>query len=180
MSADERRQEVLRAAAAAFAAGGYEATTTEDVAQRAGISQPYIFRLFGSKKQLFLAVAEACFARTVETFEKAAGGLSGGAVLEAMGKAYGELIRDPTVLLVEMHAFTAAASDPDIRRLAQRWVRKVWELGATTSGLGPDSVRGWFAQGMLCNVVAALGLGQVDEPWARQLVTGEADHEPRY
>ena len=173
MSADERRQEVLRAAAKAFAAAGYEATTTEDVARRAGISQPYIFRLFGSKKQLFLAVAEACFARTVETFERAAEGLSGGAALEAMGLAYVELIQDPTVLLVQMHAFTAAADDKEIRRAAQEGMRKVWETGSAASGLGPEAVRGWFATGMLLNVVAALGLDDLDEPWAKELAVKE-------
>jgi AcrR family transcriptional regulator len=173
MSAGERRQEVLRAAAKAFAAAGYEATTTEEVAQRAGISQPYIFRLFGSKKQLFLAVVESCFARTVETFERAAEGLSGGAALEAMGMAYVKLIQDPTVLLVQMHAFTAAADDKDIRGVAQRGMRKVWDTGIVASGLGPDAVRGWLATGMLLNVVAALGLGDLDEPWAKELALKE-------
>ena len=70
MSAEERREEVLRAAAVAFADGGYQGTTTQDVADRAGISQPYIFRLFSSKKELFLAVVEDCFKRTDRTFAK--------------------------------------------------------------------------------------------------------------
>lgn len=170
MSAEERRHEVLRVAASAFAAGGYAAATTEDVARRAGISQPYVFRLFGSKKKLFLAVVQACFARTVETFENAAAGLSGDAALEAMGMAYVELIRDPTVLLVEMHAFTAAAGDSDIRRAAQRGMRKVWETAMAASGSGPEKVRSWLATGMLLNVVAALNLENLDEPWARELL----------
>jgi AcrR family transcriptional regulator len=170
MSAEERRSAVLRAGSKAFAAGGYEATTTEDVARLAGISQPYIFRLFGSKKELFLAVMEGCFARTVETFEKAAAGLSGEAALEEMGHAYVELISDPTVLLVQMHAFTAAANDPDIRRAAQRGMRQVWQTGLEASGLDPQHVQGWLATGMLLNVAAALGLRDLDEPWARELL----------
>lgn len=168
MSADERRDEVLAAAAAAFAEGGYRGTTTEDVAQRAGISQPYIFRLFGSKKQLFIAVVEACWERTLGTFKKAAEGLSGEEALMAMGLAYAELISDPVSLLVQMHAFTASAYEPDVRRAAQRGMRLVWETAEEASGLGADALRAWLATGMLCNVMAALGVAELDEPWARQ------------
>lgn len=169
MSADERREEVLRAAAACFAEGGLQGTSTEDVADRAGISQPYIFRLFGSKKELFVAVVERCFQRTVATFEKAAEGLSGEEALHAMGTAYGELVSDPEVLLVELHAFTAAAHDEEVRRVAQKGMRTVWSVAAKASGLEPELLRQWLAMGMLCNVVAALSLDQLDEEWARQV-----------
>jgi AcrR family transcriptional regulator len=177
MSAVERRHEVLRAAAAAFAEGGYRGTTTQDVAERAGISQPYIFRLFDSKKELFLEVATACFERTVATFKKAAEGLSGEDALRAMGYAYWELIRDPVALLVQMHAFTAAAHDSDIRLVAQRGMRKVWETAASCSGMDAASLQSWLASGMLCNVIAALHLEDLDEPWAKQVMP-EEDHCP--
>ncbi|MGD0808211.1 MAG: TetR/AcrR family transcriptional regulator [Acidimicrobiales bacterium] len=177
MSADERREEVLRAAAAAFADGGYQGTTTQDVAERAGISQPYIFRLFSSKKELFLAVVEDCFKRTDRTFAKAAEGLSGDEALHAMGMAYVELIRDPVNLLVQMHCFTAAAGDPEIRLVAQRGMRKVWETAARASGAGDEALRSWIAMGMLCNMVCALGIEELDEPWAKQMVPSDkADH----
>jgi AcrR family transcriptional regulator len=174
MSADERRGEVLQAAAVAFAEGGYRGTRTEDVARRAGISQPYIFRLFGSKQELFIAVVEACFQRTIVTFEKAAEGLSGEEALKAMGAAYQELVRDPVGLLVEMHAFTAAVHDPEVRRTAQRGLRGVWEVAAKASGLDGEALRPWLAAGMLLNVTAALGLDHLDEPWAQELAEGGA------
>jgi AcrR family transcriptional regulator len=170
MTADERRQEVLRAAAAAFAEGGYKGTTTEDVARRAGISQPYIFRLFSSKKELFMAVAQACFERTVASFKRAAEGLSGVEALHAMGHAYYELVHDPVMLLVQMHSFTAAVHDPEIRRVAQRGMREVWQTAAEASGLDADDLREWLSIGMLCNVVAALGLETLHERWAEQLI----------
>ncbi len=173
MSAEERREEVLRAAAVAFADGGYQGTTTQDVAERAGISQPYIFRLFSSKKELFLAVVEDCFKRTDRTFARAAEGLSGDEALYAMGMAYIELIRDPVNLLVQMHCFTAAAGDPEIRLVAQRGMRKVWETAASASGASDEALRGWLAMGMLCNMVAALGIEELDEPWANQMVPSE-------
>ena len=177
MSAEERREDVLRAAAAAFADGGYQGTTTQDVAARAGISQPYIFRLFSSKKELFLAVVEDCFKRTERTFVKAAEGLSGDEALHAMGMAYTELIRDPVNLLVQMHCFTAAAGDPEIRLVAQRGMRSVWETASRASGASDEALRNWVATGMLCNMVAALGIDELDEPWAKQIVpTGKMGH----
>jgi AcrR family transcriptional regulator len=178
MSAEDRREEVLRAAAAAFADGGYQGTTTQDVADRAGISQPYIFRLFSSKKELFMAVVEDCFKRTDATFVKAAEGLSGEDALRAMGMAYGGLIRDPVNLLVQMHCFTAAAGDPEIRLVAQRGMRKIWETASRASGANDEDLRQWVATGMLCNMVAALGLEELDEPWAKHLVLDERTTEP--
>jgi AcrR family transcriptional regulator len=169
MSAEDRREDVLRAAAAAFAEGGYKGTSTEDIAARAGISQPYIFRLFGSKRELFIAVVENCFRRTVATFDKAAEGLSGDEALAAMGHAYSELIRDHTMLLVELHAFAAAAQDELVRQAAQKGMHDVCQAASRASGVDAECLREFVARGMLCNVVAALGLDQVDEPWARQL-----------
>jgi AcrR family transcriptional regulator len=177
MSAEERRGEVMRAAAAAFADGGYRGTTTQDVAERAGISQPYIFRLFSSKKELFLAVVEDCFERTERTFVEAAQGLSGDEALDAMGMAYAELIRDPVNLLVQLHCFTAAAGDPDVRLLAQRGMRRVWETASRASGASDEALRNWVATGMLCNMIAAIGLEELDEPWARQITpSGKTGH----
>lgn len=169
MSADERRALVVRAATAAFADGGYAGTSTEDVARRAGISQPYVFRLFGSKKELFLEVVQACFRRTAAAFESAAEGLEGPEALAAMGAAYSELVKDPELLLVEMHAFTAAVHDESVRDVARDGMRLVWEVASRSSGAGPGELQSWLAMGMLINVVAALGLEDLDEPWARKV-----------
>ena len=54
MSAEERREMVLEAAVAGFAVRGMAGTSTEDVARSAGISQPYLFRLFPTKKACLL------------------------------------------------------------------------------------------------------------------------------
>jgi len=71
MTADERREQVIAAAVHEFAEQGYAGTSTEDIARRAGISQPYLFRLFGTKKQLFLAAVERCFQETLAGFRAA-------------------------------------------------------------------------------------------------------------
>ena len=72
MSADERREAVLEVAIAEFAETGLQGTSTERIAAGAGISHPYLFRLFGTKKELFLACVERCFDRTRHAFEEAA------------------------------------------------------------------------------------------------------------
>src|SRR5712691_10341042 len=95
---DERREEILDAALEEFAERGYHGASTEDIARRAGISQPYVFRLFGTKKELFRAVVARCFRETLEMFQRAAEGLRGEEALAAMGEAYRELLRDRTRL----------------------------------------------------------------------------------
>src|SRR6266704_4726963 len=114
MPAAERREQVLEAAVAEFAARGLAGTSTEDVARRAGISQPYLFRLFPTKKALFLALVERCYRRVEDAFAAAAGDLAGDAALEAMGDAYERLLDDRTLLLLQMQAY-AACDDPEIR-----------------------------------------------------------------
>src|SRR5256885_16964296 len=114
MPAAERRELVLDAAVAEFATHGLAGTSTEDVARRAGISQPYLFRLFPTKKALFLALVERCFRRGQDAFTGAAGDLAGDAALEAMAHAYELLLGGRKLLLMQMQAY-AARDDPEIR-----------------------------------------------------------------
>src|SRR3974390_1253685 len=107
MPAAERRELVLDAAVAEFAIHGLAGTSTEDVARRAGISQPYLFRLFPTKKALFLALVDRCFRQVAETFEAAAAGRTGEDALDAMGDAYHRLLEDRTLLLLQMQAYAA-------------------------------------------------------------------------
>src|ERR671935_1900521 len=98
-TAAERREAVLDAAQVEFAARGLHGASTEEIAKRAGISQPYVFRLFGTKKELFKATVARCFRETLETFQRAAEGQRGEDALHAMGHVYvDELIADRTRL----------------------------------------------------------------------------------
>src|SRR5690348_14243510 len=112
MKADERRETVLAAAVAEFGARGLAGTSTEDVARAAGISQPYLFRLFPTKKALFLALVERCFRQVAAAFEAAAADRVGEDALEAMADAYHQLLEDRTLLLLQLQAY-AACDDPD-------------------------------------------------------------------
>ena len=91
-TAEARREAVIAAARREFAQHGLHGASTDRIAREAGISQPYLFRLFGSKKELFLAVNEACFARTLEVFRDGRRGTAGADALAAIGAAYRNLI----------------------------------------------------------------------------------------
>src|ERR1700722_17198973 len=105
LSAAERRNDVLDAALVEFAERGLEGTSTEDIARRAGISQPYLFRLFGTKKELFKATVSRCFRETLELFQRAAEGKRGEDALPAIGRAYmEEMLTDSVRLRGQMRA----------------------------------------------------------------------------
>jgi AcrR family transcriptional regulator len=164
MSAAERRALVLDVAVAEFAAHGLAGTSTEDVARRAGISQPYLFRLFPTKKALFLALVDRCYRRIQDAFTAAAGDRTGEEALMAMADAYERLLEDRTLLLLQMQAY-AACEDPDIRAATRAGFKKLWELVERLTGLPFQAVVDFFAVGMLMNVAAAMDLPAVDERW---------------
>jgi AcrR family transcriptional regulator len=164
MTAGERRESVLEAALIEFSARGLDGTSTEHVAHRAGISQPYLFRLFPTKKALFLALVERCFQRVADTFTAAASDRVGEEALEAMVDAYEELLGDRTLLLLQMHAY-AACDDLEIRTATRASFRRLWLLVERLTGLPFERVTEFFAMGMLINVAAALDLPAVDERW---------------
>jgi AcrR family transcriptional regulator len=166
MTAGERREAVLEAAVAEFAAGGLAGTSTEGVARRAGISQPYLFRLFPTKKALFLALIQRSFGQVADTFEAAAADKVGEEALTAMGDAYHRLLDDRTLLLLQLHGY-AACGDPEIRTATRDAYKRLWLLVERVTGLPYERVVEFFAMGMLMNVAAAMDLPAVDERWTR-------------
>lgn len=168
-TADERRTEITAAAAIEFARRGLDGATTDRIAERAGVSQPYVVRLFGTKKALFLAVANRAFERVAAAFRAAAVGAEPHERLEHMGAAYVALLSDRDELALQLQLY-AAAYDPEIRACVATRFAQLHELCAELSGAGPEQLRAFMAQGMLCNVAAALDMPQIawDENWARE------------
>jgi AcrR family transcriptional regulator len=165
MPAAERRELVLAAAITEFARGGLEGTSTEVIAERAGISQPYLFRLFPTKKALFLAAVERTFERATQILVDAAGDLRGEEAMAAMGDAYRTFLQERTLLLTQMHAF-AACDDDDVRALTQTSFGKLWLAVADATGTSDEELVNFVAHGMLLNVAAAMDLTSVmDLPW---------------
>jgi AcrR family transcriptional regulator len=167
-SADERREEIVALAIEQFAIGGYRGTSTEAIARAAGISQPYLFRLFGTKRDLFLACHEVCDARIIETFRAAARGVPRSEALRAMGRAYVDLLADRTMLLFQMQSY-AACSDPVIQDSVRAGYGEIVKEVTRLSGARPEEVWQFFSHGMLLNVIASLDLAPIagTEEWAR-------------
>ena len=175
LSAAERKDDLLVAAMIEFAERGLEGTSTEDIARRAGISQPYLFRLFGTKKELYKASVTRCFRETLELFQRAAEGKRGEEALHAIGQAYmGQLATDRTRLRAQMQAY-AAADDPEIRAVVRAgygdlvaYVRRVGEADWPT-------VWRFFSNGMLLNVLASMQINDDPEPWMQDLLGAGKD-----
>ena len=131
------------------------------MALSAGVSQPYLFQLFRTKKGLFLATVRYAFARITWRLEESAkaahaAGLDTDQVLEAMGHAYIDMLaanRDQ--LRLQLHAY-AACSDPGIRNEVRAQFLELWDAVARASGADSDALYPWFASGMLINVIASI------------------------
>ena len=168
-SADERREEVLAVAVRHFAEGGYHGTSTEVIAREAGISQPYLFRLFRTKKELFLACTDRACEKVIATFRRAAADADPGDELQEMGHAYvHELLADRHALLMLMQGY-AAVADPEIQEHVRDGYGEVVDEVGRLSGATPDEVWSFFATGMLLNIITALDLGKIADRnrWAK-------------
>lgn len=173
-TAEERRETVLRTAVRAFAARGYYGTPTVDIAKEAGISQSYLYRLFPAKEDLFIAVVRRCFQLVRESFAEGVATAASAApqdVLEAIGDAYARLISDPDTLLLVMQA-QCAAQEPAIGEAVRSEYARLVEYVRAASGAADEEIQLFFARGMLCHLLVALGVPTVDARWARTLSDG--------
>ena len=180
-SAVERRAAIVAAGVDEFAAHGLAGASTDAIARKAGVSQPYVFQLFGTKKDLFIAVLRHGFERTRIAFEDAADRFDRGdrfgvdcpSPLGAMGQAYIQLLADRTLLLVQLQAY-AACSDPDVRAAVGEEFARLHRYVADRSGASAEELHAFFAEGMLLNVGAAIRLNGEPGTWSRDLWGGHA------
>jgi AcrR family transcriptional regulator len=168
-TAEERREEVLVAALEEFGEHGLHGTSTDTVARNAGVSQPYLFRLFGTKKELYLEVVRRCLRETLDLFQDAAAGKSGEEALDAMGLAYMGLLKDRRRLRAQMQAY-ADCDDADVREVVRAGYGELVEFVERVSGAEAERVRDFFAFGMLLNVFASMDLLDQQAPWAKRLL----------
>jgi AcrR family transcriptional regulator len=170
---DERRRAVLDAAVACFSGKGFYGTATHEVAEQAGISQPYIYRLFSNKQALFAAavdlVSELMESNLSSHVSQMASPPSTPTeALRAARMAYGALIEDRGLMKFLMHA-NCAADEPLVGDAVRRCYAKQVDLVGRLLGSDDESIRQWFGAGMLDNVVTTLRLAELDEPWARTM-----------
>ena len=178
ISKDERRREIIEAATREFAVGGLHGTPVGRIAKSVGVSQPYLFQLFGTKKDLFIAAVRDCFDRTEQAFERSGkpsreAGLRPEQILEEMGHAYVRLLlADRGILRLQLQAY-AACGDPDIQTVVRDNYGGLWQTVATLSGADPDEVHRWFAEGMLINVIASISNTSTMEGFFHSLMAGD-------
>lgn len=171
MSAEERRESVIRAAMSEFARGGYHGTSTEVIAKRVGVSQPYLFRLFPGKKAIFLAAAERCLEDSRRTFEKAAEGLEGEEALRSMADAYMRVIvEEPERLLMQMQMYVAVATaertgDRELGEAVRAGWMRLWDTVHLPLGADMEETTTFMAYGMLINCLLAMGFPPRHRVW---------------
>ncbi|HEY8842987.1 MAG TPA: TetR/AcrR family transcriptional regulator, partial [Gaiellaceae bacterium] len=151
---------------------GLDGASTEAIARSAGISQPYVFRLFGTKKELYMASVARCLRETLEAFQRAAEGKRGEEALHAIGTAYvEELLSDRTRLQAQMQAY-AACDDPEVCEVVRAGYGDLVAYVERVAGVAPEEISRFFAYGMLLNVIAAMDLKDSTEGWAQRLLDG--------
>ena len=159
-----------------FGEHGLHGTSTDKVARKAGVSQPYLFRLFGTKKELYLESVRRCLRETLELFQDAAAGNTGEEALKAIGKAYRGLLEDRTRLRAQMQAY-ADSDDPEVREVVREGFGALVDYVERVSGADPKRVRDFFAFGMLLNVFASMDLLDHPAPWAKRLLESCMEEE---
>lgn len=167
-----------------FSRTGYYATPVTEVAEAAGISPAYVFRLFDSKLGLFVAALEHCFARVLDALEQGVAAATTDdpdEVLAAMGDAYARLIADRELLMLQVHALSAG-DVPEIAAALREGYARVVTFAAARSGATEQAVQQFIAYGQLCHLIVAAGLEGMPQQWARTLTAGMAhpDHPGRF
>jgi AcrR family transcriptional regulator len=169
--ADTRREAIVEAALAAFAGAGFQATPVTAVAVRAGISQAYVFKLFPTKEELFVAAVERCFTQIEAVLEASVRTVAGAApddILYAMGDGYAGLIADRKMLMIQVHA-QSASDVPAIREVLRAGLKRIVSYVKQRSGASDEAVQRFIAFGQLCHLITTADIYDLGEDWARLL-----------
>lgn len=171
-TAEERREEILHAAVIRFGRTGLHGTSTEAIASDVGVSQPYLFRLFGTKKELFIAAVRWGFEHTTEVFREAGESASDPHdAFRRMGQAYERLISDRRFLGIQLQAY-ATTDDPEVRVVVeQSFGKMVMEIVRHTQAT-PQQLAAFLGRGMLLNVASSMGVLEAQTAWAGLIQDG--------
>jgi len=176
--AAERRDALIEAAVHNFAHGGLQGTKVSAIAADVGVAQPYVFSLFPTKRDLFLAAVDRCFEKVSALFRQAATDFDQNGPeepdedkLNAIGHAYMNAIADnPDQLLLQLQGYAACGDDPGIQTAVRRNYASLVLLARELTGVDDERLDGFFQMGMWCNVAAALGIEdfKADSGWVEK------------
>ncbi|MEU4460886.1 TetR/AcrR family transcriptional regulator [Nocardia fluminea] len=175
MTASERSAQVLEAAIRAFAETGYAATKTDEIARLAGVSQPYVIRLFGTKQQLFIACLLEVCTRIEQVFRDAeiAPGADTAEALRTLGHGYDVFLTERELPLILLHG-AAASADPAIGDHMRERFGRIYGLIGELTGADTLEARRFVATGMLLTIMTAMqvaGSEAIPLPWATEILT---------
>lgn len=162
--AAERRDALVRAAIHEFAHTGLHGTPVDRIAREVGVAQPYVFSLFGSKRELFMAAVERCFEDVGAWMTEAAAEFDPAVALPdtdqltAIGKDYVERLGSGgDHLMLQLQAY-AACDDPEIRDRVRSLYARLVDHVQTLTGADQERIDEFFRYGMWLNVAAAMGV----------------------
>ena len=172
MKAEDRRELIIESATAVFGDYGYYGTTTDQIARAAGVSQPYVVRMFGTKEKLFIEVLERALSLLMQSFRAALANDDGQPLMTRLGLSYIGLLAHRGLLLSLMHAFVLG-SDPVIGAKAREGFLQVYEFLRTEAGMTSNEAGLFLAGGMLSNTMIGLRMTDMDskDPIAHELLT---------
>jgi AcrR family transcriptional regulator len=129
LTAEARRQAVLDSACRVFARSSYRGATTAEIAREAGISEPILYRHFGSKRDLYLACLDEGWRGFRAVCEQAIAD-DPDRCLGAIADAY--MAKRARIRLVDLwiQALTEASEDSVIAAALRRQVREVHDFFA--------------------------------------------------
>jgi AcrR family transcriptional regulator len=177
--AAERRDALIAAAMEEFALTGLHGTPVDRIARRVGVAQPYVFSLFATKRDLFIAAVErgfemamAMFGKSADDFKQAHAGVEyeQEELLAALGDSYIELLAtNRSKLMLQLQAY-AACDDPVIREHVSAAYERLGVHIREITGIDGDGLNEFLSHGMWLNVQAALQSMDLDAAceWIRK------------
>ena len=176
LPASERRAALVDAALRTFAEGSYGGATTAEIARKAGVTEPILYRHFGCKRDLYFACLEEAWARVRSAIEEVVAAEEDPREWPLAAAKAVRRVRDHRTLPLHIwiQALGKAGEDPEIRRYLRRHLREVHaffagllrraqEAGAVPADHDPEA-EAWInlAVGLLRSVQDRLG-GVLDE-----------------
>lgn len=157
-TAGQRRADAVAAGMRIFADHGPTSTALQRVADEIGVSQPYVFRLFGTKRAFFLACIDEMQQRVREVLRDAVSAVAPGDELTAMRAGFRAMLADGVISGLWLQACAVARWDAAVAARCRDLISGVLEEAARLSEESPDRVEQALADGVLIMMLQAIGV----------------------
>lgn len=163
LTAEARREAVVDAAIREFGRNGLAGASADKIASDCGISQPYIFRLFGTKKNIFLAAVDRTFDLIEKNWIAKIQEYPNRPALCVLAKSYLEQSSVQSLLMMQLQAY-ASSLDEEIGTSVRAHFVKLQRFVESHSDEPSESIE-FLARGLLINVLIALRTDSNDRLW---------------